>query len=169
LTRAGGTPVPGAAIAVKTKASGATVWSALSTVHTSVSGGWTITTKPGANRSYRAMFAGDAGDRASTSAIVTVTVRPKITLNLSDSKVRLGATVKFTGSVAPQHKVRTVSLQRWQGGKWVTKKTATLGSTSRFSIAWKTTSTKDFSWRVVLPKHSDHAAGVSPSRKLTVT
>ena len=168
LRRLDGTPVPGAAIAVQSRALGATAWTALSTVGTSASGGWATAVRPGANRSYRAIYAGDAGDRASASATVTVTVRPKITLKLSKSKVRLATKVSFTGSVTPTHKGMRVSLQWLRHGKWVTKQTAKLSSTSKFSIVLKTFSRTDYFWRVVLSAHSDHVAGVSPSLKLKV-
>jgi Bacterial Ig-like domain (group 3) len=165
-----GTAVSGAAIAVQSKAVGATTWSALTTAHTSATGAWTATTRPGANRSYRAVFAGDVANLASTSPTVVVVVDPKVTLNkLSHKKVALGTKVKFKGSVSPNLAGRHVSLQYFSHGHWITKKSKTLKSNSTFSIGLKTKSTHDYSWRVVIPASSQYGTGVSHKRKLKVT
>ena len=168
LSRSGGSPLAAASVSVQSQVPGATSWNALTSVATSATGSWRATFKPAANRSYRAVYAGSANMLPTTSGVVAVTVRSKVTLGLSKAKVRLGAHMTFSGVVTPNHKGSRVSLQRLQGHKWVTKKTAKLTSRSKFSVAWTTNSTKDFSWRVIVPKYKDHAAGASPNRRLTV-
>lgn len=169
LARTNGSPVAGASVAVQSQSPGTTSWQTLSTVATSTAGAWRTTFKPSANRSYRAVYTGSGTTLPTTSHTLALTVRSKITLGLSKAKVRLGAQITFRGVVAPNHKGNRVSLQRLQGNKWVTKKTAKLTSKSTFTIAWKTDSRKDYSWRVLVPKYKDHAAGTSPWRKLAVT
>jgi hypothetical protein len=166
LKLANGAPMVGASVAVQSQAG--KTWTTLATVSTQAAGAWATTVRPSTNRIYRAVFAGSPGTRASTSKSVVVGVRPHISLNLSKSKVRLGKTVTFSGTVAPSHKGRLVSLQLFHHGNWVTKKSAKLSKRSKYSVAWKVTSRTDYTWRVVLRRHSDHAAGVSRRLKLTV-
>lgn len=166
LKLANGAALVGTFVAVQSQAG--TKWTTVATVSTRAGGIWTAAVRPGANRSYRAVFAGSAGTLTSTSRPVIVTVRPSISLKLSASKVRLGRTVTFSGTVAPSHTGRLVSLQRLHHGKWVTKKSVKLNKKSKYSITWKVTSRADYTWRVVLAKHSDHAAGASRQLKLTV-
>jgi Bacterial Ig-like domain (group 3) len=161
--------VAGASVVVQSKAPSAATWSNLTTVHTSATGAWTATTAPPANRSYRAVFAGNADNLASTSAAVSVVVAPKVTLKKFKHSVSLGTKVKFKGHVSPNLAGQAVLLQRFSHGTWVTIKTKALSSESKFSIGYKTKSRHDFKWRVVLPAHGDYGTGVSHKRKLKVT
>jgi hypothetical protein len=147
---------------------GGSTWAAVGTATTSSTGTWSSTVKPAANTEYRATFAGSSPYLASTSGTTSVLVSPRITRALSSTSVRLGGKVTFSGKVSPAHKGKTVYLQFLQAGKWVTKKSATTSATSSYTLVLKPTSSKDFSWRVYLPKHADHAAAYSAKILLTV-
>jgi hypothetical protein len=126
--------------------------------------------KPTASREFRALFGAVSPYLASTSSTTaTVQVAPKITRKLSANGVKLGTKVTFIGIVKPGHAGKTVYLQRYESGKWVTKKSTTVSSTSGYTLRWKAASHKDFAFRVYLPKHADHAAGYSAKITLTVT
>ena len=60
-------------------------------------------------------------------------------------------------------------MQRLEAGKWVTKKSAKVSSTSGYTFHWKATTRTDYAFRVTLPAHADHAAGYSKKITLTVT
>jgi hypothetical protein len=168
LKTSSGTGLANKTVTVQVRPVGGSTWGKATTATTNSSGGWAAVVEPSKNREYRASFAAAAPHGASTSGTTTVFVKPKITRKLSDTTVKLGAKVTFSGKVRPAHKGKTVQLQRKQGTKWVTKKQATTSATSTYRFVWKTDSKTDYRWRVVLPKHGDHAKAISAKILLTV-
>jgi serine protease len=136
---------------------------------TSASGTWSVAVKPSANRQFRLVFPEASPDGGSVSSVATVLVAPKITRKLSDTKVALGAKVKFTGKVSPAHRGKTVYLQRLKAGNWTSVKSTRTTSCSTFTIGLKASSRKDFAWRIFMPKDASHVAGHSAKIVLTVT
>jgi hypothetical protein len=110
-----------------------------------------------------------------TSAEVTVAVRVRVGLRLSDKTPRRGQRVRFKGLVTPAHDGTVAKIQRRTGSGWKTiakpvlktatplngvarskyAKTIRIGSTSRYRT-------------VVVPTDGDHARGVSKKRRAVV-
>lgn len=136
------------------------------TASTNAAGDFILIQEPTVNTRYQAR----QGNLESLP--VTVLVRPKVGLRLSDSTPQMGQRVTFSGRVCPEHDGRTVAIQRSSAGRFKTVRRATLldipGSTcSRYSR--KLTVSSDGRYRTVIAAHADHARGVSPSRRANVS
>jgi len=128
---------------------------------TNASGGYSTARKPGVNTRYQARQGADQ------STIVTVLVRPAVSLRLSDYTPRRGQRVRFRGRVCPQHDGSSLSIQRhYRTGYRTLRKTTLrdiLGSTC--SSYRKTIRIfRDGRFRAVIGAHSDHTRGLSTSR-----
>lgn len=128
----------------------------------------TFTRGPRRNTTFRAITV-EATPRASDDVLVKVA--PVVTFRVGDSTPAKGARVRFRGRVRPQHDGRRLEIQRRQAdGTWVVVARPRLRDTrraySRYSRRVRIRETGVF--RVVLPEHADHAAGVSRERTLTV-
>ena len=119
---------------------------------------------PAATTTYRASFPGSDTYGIADSPQVTVTVRPRVTARATASRTQ----VTVTGSVAPNHKGQRVYLQRLAGGTWKDVATATLTSTSSYTLRVKPPGRGTFSYRVVKRADSDHASANSPTLTVTV-
>ncbi len=132
---------------------------------TNASGDFQLIQKPTVNTRYQARK-GQA-----ESAIVTVLVRPRVSLRLSDSTPAAGQRVRLSGRVCPEHDGTTVAIQRRSGGRYRTIRRAVLrdvpGSTcSRYSRFIRVA--RDGRFRTVIAGHTDHARGVSAARRANV-
>jgi hypothetical protein len=99
--------------------------------------------------------------------VVTVLVRPKVSLKLSDYTPRRGRRVRFSGRVCPQHDGSTLAIQRRYSTAYRTVRRTTLrdvsGSTcSSYRRTFRVK--RDGRYRAVIGRHADHAAGISRSR-----
>jgi hypothetical protein len=128
---------------------------------TNANGDYQLTLKPILNTRYQAR------QGANQSALVTVLVRPAVSLKLSDYTPKRGQRVRFSGRVCPEHDGASLSIQRRSGGKYRTVARTTLrdvaGSTCssyRRSLRVR----RDGRYRAVIGTHSDHATGLSRSR-----
>lgn len=149
---------------------GTTAWQTLSSGTTGSEGAYSFTVKPSSNGDYRAIYpSGNTVYLGGESAIRPVMVRQAVTGSFSDSSVSRGTTAKFSGSVRPYHVGQTIHLQRYAAGKWTTVASTTLSSTSTYSFSVKHSGAGGYYYRTYKPGHTDHAAGYSPSRKLTVS
>lgn len=109
-----------------------------------------------------------------TSADITVLVRTRVGLRLSDRTPARGARVRFRGSVFPAHDGATVKIQRRTRTGWRTLRTPVLQSAtpidgaprSRYRVGIRVRRSGAF--RAVMPVHSDHARGKSPRRRAFV-
>jgi hypothetical protein len=106
------------------------------------------------------------------SPVVEVRVRPSVTLRVNDSSARRGQRVKFSGSVAPAHDGKTVTIQRRIGtGAYRTIATVTLVKSAvagRSDYAKTLKVTRTATYRVRLAADADHVAGRSPTRRVRV-
>jgi hypothetical protein len=131
------------------------------TTTTSATGDYAFAQKPTVNTRYQARIGG------LESAIVTLPVRPAVSLRLSDYTPKRGQRVRFAGRVCPQHDGAVLALQRRSAGKYRTVRRTTLrdipGSTCS---SYKRTIRlfRDGRWRAVIGHHADHATGLSRSR-----
>ena len=140
----------------------------LATATTNDKGDATTVQRPRRNTIYRAVTV-EATPRASTDLLVKVA--PLVGFRVSDSTPSKGARITFRGTVRPQHDGRRVQIQRKQAdGSWLTVARPTLLDTgrsySKYSRRIRISATAVY--RVVIAEHSDHAAGVSRERTLTV-
>jgi hypothetical protein len=121
--------------------------------------------RPGLNTLYRTR-SGQVN-----SPQVLVTVRPRLSLSVSDSTPTRGQLVRFSGVTTPSHNGRLVLIQRLgSDGVWRTSFRATLvfrsAATSRYSMSRRIFS--DGRYRAKLSAHFDHATAYSSSRFLNV-
>jgi hypothetical protein len=133
---------------------------------TSAAGDWTLAQSPTVNTRYQAR-AGSV-----ESPVITVLVRPAVSMRVSDSTPKRGRRVRFAGRVCPEHDgARLVIQRRSKDGRYRTVARATLrdraGSTcSRYRRALRIR--RDGRYRALIAAHSDHAAGRSRSRLIDV-
>jgi hypothetical protein len=141
----------------------------VATTQTSATGSYGFFVIPTVNTKYQT----DAKSKSpATSPALLVKVAPKITLKVSDRTPAVGQKVTFSGTVAPEHDGQSVLLQRWKkDGGWRTIKTLVLAdagtASSKYSYTRKITRTGTF--RVAKPADTDHAAGHSHRRTLSVS
>jgi hypothetical protein len=139
----------------------------LATATTDAAGNYSFTVTPGLNTRYRVVA---QSSPPATSAEVTVLVRYRVSLRLSDSTVRRGQRVRFKGSVAPAHDGRKVKIQRKTstGFKTVAKAVlrAAKGDVSKYANRIRIT--RKGTYRVRVAADADHATGFSPRRKIRI-
>ena len=141
---------------------------------TTATGAYSIVVAPSQNTRYR-VVAGEKKE-TTTSPEITVRVRVKVTLKLSDSTPRIGQRVLFTGSVLPGHDGKVARIQRrTASGSWRTVKTTTLvaatpvGAVTRSKYGTRVRIRKSGTYRVrVAPADGDHIAGSSGRKTVVV-
>jgi hypothetical protein len=110
-----------------------------------------------------------------TSPDITVNVRPRVTLRLSDSTPARGQRVRFRGTVLPAHDGRRVRLQRRTRTGWRTIARPVLRATtpvngvarSRYSTRRRVSSSGRYR-TVFVPNDGDHVRGKSRRRSARV-
>ncbi len=110
-----------------------------------------------------------------TSAEVTVGVRVRVGLKVSDKTPRRGQRVRFSGLVTPAHDGTAVKVQRRTSNGWKTLKSPVLATAtplsgvarSKYSTRLRVRSTGRYR-AVVVPTDGDHLRGVSPRKRLRV-
>jgi hypothetical protein len=134
---------------------------------TKADGTYSFTVAPTVNTKYQATAKSKS---PATSPVLTELVAPRVGLVVSDLTPKVGQTVTFRGRVYPPHDGQNVLLQRHNSTGWHTlTKTPLVHATDTFSsYSIKRKITRNGTFRVVKPKDTDHARGVSPRRKLTV-
>ena len=133
----------------------------VTTATTSATGDYSTTQKPSVNTRYKASQGGNQ------SAIITVLVRPAVSLRLSDYTPKRGQRVRFSGRVCPQHDGSSVSIQRRYSRGYRTIRKTTLrdipgSACSRYRKTVRVS--RDGRFRTVIGSHADHAKGISRSR-----
>lgn len=122
---------------------------------------------PRAATTYRVDYAGDGQSWLPASAEVTVQVRPRVTLSVSD-RVYRERRADLAVTVRPLHPRAVVTLQRWSVGAWTAWKTLTLGADSRARMTWRPAAEGLCRLRVVLPADAEHLEGTSSVRRVEV-
>ncbi len=133
---------------------------------TNAGGDFALIQRPTVNTRYQARVGNDE------SAIVTVLVRPRVGLRLSDPTPAAGQRVRFTGRVCPEHDGVIVAIQRRSGSRFKTVRRATLRdipSSACSSYRRVIRVGADGRYRTVIGGHADHARGVSPVRRANVS
>jgi hypothetical protein len=129
---------------------------------TNNAGNYSFTRRPLVNTRYRAR-------RGPTiSSNVTVLVRSRVSLNVSDSTPASGQLVRFSGRACPEHDGLAVAIQRRSSsGRFRTVRRTTLRAAARCSIYSRRFRVfRDGVFRAVVAAHTDHARGLSRRRGL---
>ena len=132
---------------------------------TNAQGDYTLAQSPALNTRYQARSGNEE------SAIVTVLVRPAVSLRLSDSTPRRGQRVRFSGRVCPEHDGSRVAIQRrGRTGFRTIARTALrdVPGASCSSYGRGLRVFRDGTYRAVLRGHADHATGISRRRRANV-
>ena len=129
-------------------------------------GDYSFTRAPAINTRYQ------TGQGGLASEIVTVSVSPRVSLRLSDRTPAARSPVRFFGKVCPEHDGSALAIQRQIApGQWRTLRSTTLADaagTSCSTYSRKVRIKSDGLWRTALRTHADHAAGLSPARRIDV-
>lgn len=154
----GAMPMPGQTVTVIAKPVGSTTAKPAGTAVSDAAGKWKLTVKPKLRTTYTAALAGIASPPP-----VVIEVAHKLTLTV------LGTTARrtFTGTLAPKHARRTVTLQRRIGTRWVRYATVKTTSRSTFRIT-KRLAKGRHRFRATTAKDTQHLAGTSTTRRVTV-
>jgi hypothetical protein len=158
----------GKTIDLQEKPHGANSFKTVQTKTTETSGAYSFTAKPVKNTRYRTTAR--VGPPL-TSAEVEVKVRFRVSLRLSDYTPRAGQSVRFSGSVAPEHDGRTVYIQkRTSAGSWdtVARTTARDAGTARSVYSRRIRLSRDGDFRARVVRDADHATGNSRTRSADV-
>jgi hypothetical protein len=142
------------------------VFTDAATTATDAQGDYAFTRTPGFNTRYQAT------QGTMLSEIITVRVRPSISLRLSDRTPQARTRVRFSGRVCPEHDNATLRIQR----RVAPRQWRTIRGTRLADAPGSTCSTysrellirRDSVWRTFLPGHPDHAAGASRARRIDV-
>ena len=142
------------------------------TVTADAAGAYATLVTPAVTTRYRAEA---KSTPRTTSAEVTVSVRVRVGLRLSDKTPRRGQRVRFSGAVAPAHDGTATKIQRRTAKGWKTIATPVLVAgtplngvaRSRYSARIRIRSTSRYR-TVVVPTDGDHVRGVSRKRRAVV-
>jgi hypothetical protein len=136
-------------------------------VTTDAAGNYAFTVTPDVNTHYRAVA---KASPPVTSAEVTVRVRSRVSFGVSDTRVKRGQRVRFKGTVTPAHDGRRVKIQRRTstGFKTVAKALLRAASGGRSAYRTRLRIRNKATYRVLMPGHGDHAAGISRKRTIRV-
>lgn len=144
------------------------------TATTDAAGAFSIVVKPTQITRYRVTVG--KGKDVTTSNEVTVKVRAKVNLSVSDRTPRSGQRVFFTGSVLPGHEGVIAKIQRRTAKGWRTVATTALiaasplaDGTTRSTYSKGVRVRSDGTYRVrVAPGDGDHVTGISRKRSVDV-
>jgi hypothetical protein len=140
---------------------------------TDASGNYSFQVSPPVNTRFRTTAQTPGSDP--TSPELTVNVRPKVGLKLSDRTPARGKRVRFRGSVLPAHDGKSVRIQRRTKKGWRTVKTALLkpgtpvNGTARSVYSKRIRIRRSGTWRTVFrPADGDHVRGKSRRHRIRV-
>ena len=132
----------------------------VATATTDSAGKFSFTRRPRLHTQYRVSIGG------LLSPTVTVLVRQRVSLFLSDRTPRSGQLVRFSGRSCPTHDGSVVSIQkRTSTGSWRTVRRTRLRDASRCSVySRRLRIFHDGTFRTVVARDADHARGFSRRR-----
>ena len=131
-----GQPAPGVPVTLRRRTTGTKPLIDVASTVTDAKGVATFTVDNSASATWRARVEPTEDRRSARSADRELTVSPAITTRVTDRQVEAGTRVTFTGTVSPQRRGQTVTLQRRVDGRWEDVKETSLdaASTYRFHI-----------------------------------
>ncbi len=168
-------PYPGGVLANRNvsllrRQRGTTAWAVAGTVATNSSGVASFRVAPDRNTDYTARFAGVARSHAAaSSALVVISVKPRVTLASSSTSVTLGRSFTLTTAVGPNRTGQVVYVQRWNGSSWANLSGKRLDSYSKATWTFRPSARGATTYRVYRPADSTHLIGVSASLTVQIT
>jgi hypothetical protein len=134
------------------------------TVDTDTAGNYSFVRSPSANTRYQTRRGG------TESEIVTVEVKPRVTLRFGDRTPAAGRRVRLRGKVCPEHDGGTLQIQRRKAPKqWRTVAQVTMADAGTCSsYARRLRVRRDGAFRTLFAADSDHAAARSRVRRIDV-
>ena len=103
------------------------------------------------------------------SAVVTVGVRIRTGLSVSDRTPRPGQVVRFSGRACPEHDGAVVRIQKLTRRGWVTVRRTLLRDAGTCSVYSRRLAVRrDGTYRAVVRGDADHLSGISRRRTLDV-
>jgi hypothetical protein len=133
---------------------------------TDVNGDYAFTRTPTVNTRYQVRQGGEE------SEVVTVSVRPAISLRVGDRTPAAGRRVRFSGRVCPEHDGAALAIQRRRAPKiWRTVRRVALADdpgTTCSTYSRRVRVRRDGAYRASLAADADHAAGTSRPRRIDV-
>jgi hypothetical protein len=134
------------------------------TVDTDAAGNYSFVRSPTANTRYQTRRGG------AESEIVTVAVKPTVTLRFGDRTPAAGKRVRLRGKVCPEHDGVALQIQRRKAPKqWRTVAQVTMADAGTCSTyARRLRVRRDGAFRTVFAGDSDHAAARSRVRRIDV-
>ncbi len=158
LTRADtGAAVPGEAVYLYRKPSGATSWQKAYKLTTNASGVVTTLTNSTKNTLWYAAHVVTPYFGGSKSAERMSYVKPRLSVTRTPATVQQNQASVVRVAVAPNHAGQKVLLQRRVDGEWRSLASKYLSSTSTASFSVRTDVVGTRYYRVVKPKDADHA------------
>jgi hypothetical protein len=144
----------------------------VATATTDASGNYAFQVRPALNTRYHVIA---KTSPPMTSPDVTVNVRPRVTLKLSDTTPRAGQLVRFSGFVTPGHDGRSVRIQRHTRKGWrtiatpVLKAATPLNGVARSKYSRRIRIRSSAYYRTVfVPADGDHVTGRSARKHARV-
>ena len=139
-------------------------FSGIASAVTSANGDVSFQQRPGVNTRYKLR------QGATESAVLTLLVRIRTSLRVSDSSPAAGRRIRFSGRACPKHDGASVAIQRRTStGGWRTVKRTTSRSAARCSVyATRFRVRRDTTYRTVVAGDADHARGISGRRRVDV-
>lgn len=138
----------------------------VATATTDANGDFAFTRTPTVNTHYQARQGGEE------SAVITVSVKPAVSLRVGDRTPAAGRRVRFAGRVCPEHDGAALEIQRRRApGQWRTVRRATLADvpgTACSKYSRRVRVRRDGAYRAFLAADTDHAAGTSRLRRIDV-
>lgn len=98
----------------------------------------------------------------------TASTRSTVTAKPTSGYVAVSTAVSVKGAVAPAPTARTVTLQKYSGGKWVNVTSGTTGTKGAYALKVPTTAVSAFTYRVYASAKGTYASAISASFKVTV-
>lgn len=170
LTRSDtGAGIPGVPVQLYARRKGTTSWLLVGAATSTGTGAVTLTHPPRWSVDYRWNYRGSGTFLGSASALRPVGVRTAVGATLSRTSIALGGPVTLSGAVAPGHPTQVVYLQRLVNGSWTTVTSRPLTSISTYEFPITPSSRGTYSYRIYKPADTDHLAGYSGTRSLTVS
>jgi type VII secretion-associated serine protease mycosin len=166
-----GKVVAGRTVELLERPAGTTAWKRVASAATAKDGTIVFTRKPTRTTAYRVRAVGTPTAMAAEVSAGTVSVAPRVTLQLSRTSVARNDSVAATGKVLPTMLAgETVELQRLRDGTWSTVQRTTVRTDGTYRFGSVPTSSRGtFSYRVRVPATTTHLVGTSPRITLTVS
>ena len=165
--RVGDLPVPGPVVAIHEHVAGEP--RLLAVRRGGSDGRYRARFTPRGGGTVRASFLGSEGPRGADPSLsegISLTVRPRIRVELDRSSIATGRTAVLSGSIKPRS--GPVILQQWLPDGWADVREGAVSSTGAFSFSLRPQSPGDRRYRVIKPGAGSLAQGSSRSRTLTV-